>query len=69
MNWYDRTGTIRDESGRTYEIEIARVVFVSGYMIWWDGDVMDDIAPQPTVQAAWNAVLAHSAPSKLERIR
>lgn len=50
-----RTGQLIGFDGRVYEIEIAFVRFLGGWVIWIDDDPMNEGEPEPTLRTAWRS--------------
>lgn len=50
---------ITDWLGRPYEVEIAFVRFLGGYVVWIDDEPFDADEVYPSRRAAWRAVKEH----------
>lgn len=58
---YGRVQTMRDWQGRSYEVEIAFVAFLGGYVIWVDDGPFNEGEPFPSSVAAIKELESHMA--------
>lgn len=54
-----RAQTVQDWQGRSYDVEIAYVAFLGGYVIWIDDDPYNEGEPFPSRVAAMKELRGH----------